>query len=347
MSAAALDGRAAGRQRGLGESLTQPPFGKAMALRITLRQLEYLVAVGECGSIAMAAEKVNVSSPSISAAIAQLEAEFGLQLFIRRHAHGLSLTQGGARFIEKAKAVLAEASALDDLANDITGKVRGPLNVGCLVTFAQIVLPPLRRTFVDAFPEVEFRQFERDQAELFDGLRAARLDVAMTYDLDIPSDLTFLPLIDLPPYAVLSETHELAGRRSLSLTDLAGHPMILLDLPMSAGYFLSAFAKAGVAPKIAERTRDIAVMRALVANGFGYSVANIRPLTDHSPDGRRLRFVPLTGPVRPLHLGLLVSEGALNSCTIRAFVDHARAEITPDHAPGLQVREEEAGTGMD
>ena len=52
-----------------------------MARRFTLRQLDYLVAVGEAGSIAGAAERLNVSSPSISAAIAQLEAEFGLPLF--------------------------------------------------------------------------------------------------------------------------------------------------------------------------------------------------------------------------------------------------------------------------
>ncbi|MFD1809219.1 LysR family transcriptional regulator [Gemmobacter lanyuensis] len=49
-----------------------------MPLRFSLRQLEYLVAVGEAGSIAQAAERVNVSSPSISAAISQLEEAFGL-----------------------------------------------------------------------------------------------------------------------------------------------------------------------------------------------------------------------------------------------------------------------------
>lgn len=48
-----------------------------MAIRFTFRQLEYFVAVGETGSIALAAERVNVSSPSISTSIAQLEAEMG------------------------------------------------------------------------------------------------------------------------------------------------------------------------------------------------------------------------------------------------------------------------------
>ncbi|HEY0213787.1 MAG TPA: LysR family transcriptional regulator [Paenirhodobacter sp.] len=309
-----------------------------MALRITLRQLEYFVAVGEHGSIALAAERVSVSSPSISAAIAQLEAEFGLQLFIRRHAHGLSLTQGGVRFMAHAREVLERARVLKDLANDISGKVRGPLNVGCLVTFAQIVLPQLRRSFVDLWPEVEFHQFERDQQEIFDGLRDARLDIALSYDLNIPPDLEFIPLIDLPPFALLNEAHELAHLDSVSPAELADYPMVLLDLPMSAAYFLSFFTAMGIDPIIAERTRDIAVMRSLVANGFGYSVANIRPLSDLAPDGRKLRFVPLTGPVQALRLGLVLHETARQSRTVSAFVDHAKGEITPLRAPGLQVR---------
>jgi DNA-binding transcriptional LysR family regulator len=311
-----------------------------MPLRFTLRQLEYFVAVGEYGSIAQAAERLNISSPSISTAISQLEAEFGLQLFIRRHAHGLSLTQGGARFLERARDLLNRAGSLNDLANDITGTVRGPLNVGCLVTFAQIVLPRIRRGFVDRYPAVEFRQYERDQAELYVALRSARIDVALTYDLNIPDDLEFLPLIDLPPFALLDDGHPLATWSSVTPKELAEYPMVLLDLPMSADYFLSFFRESGVSPLIVERTRDMAVMRSLVANGFGYSVANIRPLTELSPDGQKLRFVPLMGPVRTLSLGLLLAEGARNSCTIRAFVEHAQAHITPEHVPGLHVTTE-------
>ena len=309
-----------------------------MALRFTLRQLEYFLAVGECGSIALAAERINVSSPSISAAISQLEAEFGLKLFIRRHAHGLSLTQGGKRFMEQVSALLNQAAGLNTLANEITGNVRGPLNIGCLLTFAQIVLPQIRRSFVDLYPEVQVRQFERDQAELFDALRTAAIDLALTYDLNIPADLSFLPLIELPPYALISETHELAHRESVAPSELAEYPMVLLDLPMSSDYFLSFFSAVGVTPHIFERTRDMAVMRSLVANGFGYSLANIRPLTELAPDGRKLRFVPLTGPVRALKLGLLMSGGWEQSLTTRAFVEHARSRITDMGAPGMYVR---------
>jgi DNA-binding transcriptional LysR family regulator len=306
-----------------------------MPLRFTLRQLEYLVAVGDAGSIALAAQRINVSSPSISVAIAQLEAEFGLPLFLRRHSHGLSLTQAGRQFVAEARALLRAADRLNDLALDITGQVRGPLSLGCLLTFAQVVLPQVRRGFSEIYPDVSIDQTELDQAAIFDGLRNASLDLALTYDLEIPPGLEFIPLIRLAPYVLLAPDHPLAGKAGLTPADLAELPMILLDLPYSATYFLSFFTRAGLSPRIAERTRDLGVMRSMVANGFGYSIANLRPMADHAPDGMPLVYVPLISPVGPVELGLLLVGGATGSRTIRAFVDHCRATITSDGTPGL------------
>ncbi|MBA4350883.1 MAG: LysR family transcriptional regulator [Rhodobacter sp.] len=306
-----------------------------MPLRFTLRQLEYLVAVAECGSVALAAERCHVSSPSISAAIAQLEQEFGLPLFIRRHAQGLSLTEGGRQFTEAARAVLAAGAALNDRAAELTGQVRGPLAVGCLLTFAQVVLPRLRRSFAEAHPEVEFRQSEHDHAALIEALRHARLDAALSYDLEVPGDLDFLPLLPLAPYALLPEGHPLAGRAEVTAGDLAPHPMVLLDLPYSTDYFLSFFTAEGLRPQIAERTRDMGVMRAMVANGFGYSIANIRLGSDRAPDGRRLVFVPLVTPRPPMRMGLILPAGGPLRRAVGAFADHCRAVLTEDALPGL------------
>ena len=315
-------------------SLT-PTERRPMTLRFTLRQLEYLIAVADCGSVALASARVNVSSPSISAAIGQLEATFGLQLFIRRHAHGLSLTEGGRQFTATAREVLAMAGLLTDRAAEIAGRVAGPLTVGCLLTFAQVLLPQLRRGFADQYPDASFHQHEGHQAELFAGLRAGRLDVALTYDLEIPSDLEFMPLVPLPPYALLPQGHVLADRASVTPSDLAPHPMVLLDLPFSAAYFLSFFAKDGLIPVIAERTRDMGVMRAMVANGFGYSIANIRLGSDRAPDGRKLVFVPLHGDVRPMQIGLLLPRSDDRRRTVAAFVDHCRTALTDAALPGL------------
>lgn len=308
-----------------------------MPIRFSLRQLEYLVAVAETGSIALASEKVRVSSPSISTAIAQLEAEFGFPLFVRKHAQGLSLTQSGREITEQAHAVLAAAARVNDLANEVSRTVRGRLSVGCLLTFAQIVLPQLRRGFVSLYPDVIFSQYERNQTEIFDGLRKSTLDIALTYDLNIPPDLQFIPLVSLPPYAILGEGHDLANQPSVSAKELSKYPMVLLDLPMSSEYFLSFFASQGIRPLIAERTRDMAVMRTLVANDFGYSIANIRLLSDKAPDGRSLRYVPLSGTVRPMRLGLLTAKDANASLTISAFTNYCKAQVTQTSTPGLKL----------
>ncbi len=292
-------------------------------LRYTLRQLEYFVAVGETGSIARASERINVSSPSISSAISQLEAEFGLPLFVRQHAQGLSLTQAGRQMLEQAKVVLREAGAMVDIAGDISGTVRGPLSVGCLLTFAQLVLPTLRRGFEADYPDVRLRQHEMNQVELFSALRRSEVDLALTYDLDLPADLQFTALVRLPPIALMGEAHPLAQRDVVSVQDLSAHPMVLLDLPLSADYFLSLFDAVDEKPVIAERTRDMAVMRSLVGNDFGYSIANVRPLSDTAPDGNAVRVIPIGGPVRALRMGLLTAQDADRSNAVRAFMEYA------------------------
>lgn len=303
--------------------------------RYTLRQLEYFVAVGEYGSVAQAAANINVSSPSISAAISQLEAEFGLPLFVRRHAQGLSLTPAGKRMLDQTKIVLAEASALMDLAGDIAGTVRGPLSIGCLVTFAQVVLPSVRRSFEELYPDVRMRQSELNQLEIFSALRRAEINIALSYNLDVPADLEFIPLLELPPVAIFGSGHPMCDRDNVSVEDLLSYPMVLLDLPFSSDYFMSFFTKTGQKPIIAERTRDMAVMRSMVASGFGYSIANVRPMNNLSPDGKELHFVPLKGDVQPIQMGLLMANGAKSANTVRAFVEHCNAQAQNGILPAL------------
>ncbi|MDX8500473.1 LysR family transcriptional regulator [Mesorhizobium sp. VK4C] len=307
-----------------------------MPLRFTLRQLEYFVAVGEAGSIAKAAEQVNVSPPSISASIAQLEAEFGVQLFVRKHSHALALTAGGRLFLKEAARLLNDADALHDIAGDIAEKVRGPLAIGCLLTFAQIVLPALRRKFEDAYPDVRVRQFERNQGQLFEMLQRGEIDAALTYDLELSQDMTFEPLMQLPAYVMLPAAHRLAARAGITPEELVDEPMVLLDLPYSREYFLSAFQPKGLRPKIAERTGDIAVMRSMVANGFGYGIANMRPLNTMSPDGKLLVFVPLLGDLRPLMMGIALPNAEHRTLMVQAFIDHCRRFVVEQGVFGTE-----------
>lgn len=295
-----------------------------MQLRYTFRQLEYFVAVGETGSISAASQLVNVSSPSISLGVSQLENELDVTLFVRHHAKGLTPTPAGRKLLNQAKYVLRQARELREAASEMSGSVRGHLTIGCLSTFAQVVLPGLRHSFLAQYSDVRFTQIEADQSELLSLQRQAKIDLALTYDLDLPRDLEFHPILELPPLIALYENHPLAHMSEISVEELAPFPMVLLDLPHSAEYFLSFFTEAGLRANVAERTRDMAVMRGLVANGFGYSIVNVRPLNDLAPDGKPMRFIPLSGGKRPMKLGVLTNIGSDRTQLHKAFLTHAQ-----------------------
>lgn len=308
-----------------------------MPIRFTFRQLEYFVAVGEFGSIAAASERINVSPPSISTAISQLEAEFGVELFVRQHAQGLSLTPGGRRFYSAAKSVLESAGGLHDIANDISEQVRGPITIGCLETVAPFVLPELRKGFQEDNPEADIRQEEAHPADLIRMLRRADIDAAITYDLELPQDVAFEPLRDLPPHALFCQDHPLANKKSVSLKALSELPLILLDLPLSREYFLSLFQGEGLRPLIAERTPHLPMVRSLVANGFGYGILNVPSMNVRAPDGKPISYVRIKGDLRPMRLGLATMRAERKSRILTAFEEHCRHKITAKTAPGITV----------
>ena len=77
-----------------------------MLNRVSLRQMEYFVATAKYGSIAAASSNIHISSPSISAAIAHMESELGVQLFVRHPSKGLGLTPIGAKVLRQCNDVL-------------------------------------------------------------------------------------------------------------------------------------------------------------------------------------------------------------------------------------------------
>ena len=101
-------------------------------MQFTLKQLSYFVAAGEAGSILKAAENIHVSQPSISNAITHLEDVFQLQLFIRHHAKGMSLTTAGNQLYERAKLLLRDADELRSFAGKLSEQVFGSINIGGL-----------------------------------------------------------------------------------------------------------------------------------------------------------------------------------------------------------------------
>jgi len=304
-------------------------------VQFTLKQLAYFVAAGEAGSILRAAENIHVSQPSISNAIAHLEDLFQVQLFIRHHAQGMSLTTAGQLIMDKARLLLRDAEELKSFAGKISDQVFGSINIGCFIPLAPIVTPKLCHGFLQAHGDVEVSVSEGDQAELLNRLKTGAIDLALTYNLQLDSDIAFTPLVELRPYVLIAQSHPLAQRSSLSLQSLADEKFILLDLPLSDTYFMSLFASQGLKPSIYARTRHIEVQRGLVAQGYGYSLANVRPLNQRALDGSPLRYLPLTGGHPGLTLGIATLASLKKTIVVDRFSEFCREQINNEQIPGM------------
>ena len=304
-------------------------------MRFTLKQLAYFVAAAEAGTIIGAAEAVRISPPSISGAITGLEQVFGVQLFVRHHAQGLTLTPAGQTFLRAVKLFLQQAEELQGMAGDLSGRIAGPLNLGCLVTLAPMLLPELCLGFEAAHSEAMVTVVEGHHQELIDKLRRAEISVCLTYDLPVPPDVSFEPLATLHPHALLAADDPLAQQPTVELTALIDRPFILLDLPSSGDYFMSIFAKAGLRPNIRTRSRSPDVIRSMVAAGRSYSIANVRPMNRYSLTGRELAYVRLEGEHPASTLGIAILRDLRTTRLIDSFVVHCRSRIGPDAVPGM------------
>jgi DNA-binding transcriptional LysR family regulator len=303
-------------------------------MRFTLKQIAYFVAAAETGSITLASERVNISQPSISAAIAVLEANFGIQLFIRHHAQGLSLTSEGQRFLREARVLLLQADELQNAASEISSRVAGPLEIGCLATMFPLVIPELLHLFKKRHASARITAIAGHQTELFESLRNGQISAVLTYEMNIPADMDFRMLGKIPPYAYVASNHRLGRKRTIKLAELAEEPFLLLDLPLSRDYFLSLFRQARLTPQIAGRYPHFDVIRSLVARGEGYSIANAQPKNQSSLDGRKLSYLALEDTLKPLEHGIVTLKGMRRTPTLSAFLQLCEELLTGKNLPG-------------
>ncbi len=293
-------------------------------MKYSLRQLEYFVETAERGSLAGAAQSLNISQPSLSKGIAKIEDRLGVQLFIRHHARGVSPTPAGARLLPEARNLLRHAQEFQHNAEASSIAIAGQLELSCYATIAPVFLPALVSEFTELHPQVQVRLNEGDQDGLIDGLVSGRFEMAILYYLELPSEITVLTLASFSPYVLLPPEHPLTLKTSISLAQLAEEPLILLDVPPSRRYFVDLFRRHGLEPRIAMTSPSLEVVRGFVGRGLGYSLLVTRPSFDHTYDGQETVVRPITEKTEPGNLGIAHLAEIRPTRVMQAFSDFCR-----------------------
>ena len=305
-------------------------------MNLSLRQLRYVVAAADSGHVTDAAKRLNVSQPSISSAIAELEAEIGVPIFIRHHARGVTLTPVGERVVNEARLLLKHAQDFSQNAIELGDALKGEIAVGCFLTLAIRFMPGLLAGFAQKYPGITVRLQEGDQEEMISTMLAGRIELALAYSLAVPDEIDAQPLIDLPPYAIVSASHPLAKRKSVSLKELADEPFILLDLPYSRDYFFGLFRAVGLEPRIVFRSRSQELIRGLVAHGHGFAIQNAIPATTIAYDGNSIAVLALEETLQPTRIMTLRLKQYGVRPAVQAFQDYVHSAFSAGgiFAPG-------------
>jgi DNA-binding transcriptional LysR family regulator len=296
-------------------------------LRVSLRQLEYFVAVVELQTMGAAAVRWQVSPSAISLAIGELERALQVQLFLRQKAKPLQLTAAGRQVLADARPLLARAEELQANARGLGQALSGDLTVGCFPTLSPYVMPTALDVVAAAHPDVQIRFVEGSIAQLQAWLYDGTCEVAVMYDIGLEPNLDCTELYRVRPHVELPADHPLAARRRIRLEQLADEPMIMLDMPPGQEYFRSLFTDRGLTPRVVRSSISVDGVRGLVASGRGFTVLLQRPVFPFTYAGHEIAVREIADRLEPVAVQVAAVSWARATRRALAFRELCRANL--------------------
>jgi len=196
--------------------------------RPSIRQIEYFVAIAEASSFRRAAERLQVSQPTLTNQILSLEESFGLQLFERSRG-GTVLTAVGRDLVENSRRLLEEYQGLVDRADSVSRGPAGTYRLGVTPTLGPYLLPHILPALHRRYGALKLYVREAAPRDLETGLATGQHDLILTPLPVGDARLTVAPLFREPLKLVLSAEHRLAKRKRIDRRDLAGESLLTLE----------------------------------------------------------------------------------------------------------------------
>jgi len=234
-------------------------------------QLRYFATVAELGNFTRAAERCNVSQPSLSQQILNLEGELGHKLF-HRLGRKVVLTEAGVVFMERVRRILRE---VDDATREVRDSpaLERRISVGAIASLAPYMLPPLLALCRKRYPNLQVNIREDFVRDLADAVVEGELDLAIVSLPVQDRRLSIEPLYTETLLLVVGKTHPLSAKKNVTAGDLANETFALMGSGSSLSTRIQEFCGANAfEPKIGYRCAQIATVKALVSLGVAISI---------------------------------------------------------------------------
>ena len=281
---------------------------------MTIIQLEYLLAVANCGSFSLAAEHCFVTQPSLSMQVKALEEELGVVL-LDRSKKPVIPTEAGEVVLEQARETIKAYNYIKEAVSELKGETAGKLRLGVIPTIAPYLLHKFIPAFVRDYPKVELEISEMITSDIVEALKRDRIDAALVASGTCGEGILEQELFNDRFYAYVSPENPLYERQNIRIEEIDLKDLVIL----SPGNCMR--------DQIIELCQARHAVALLLRIGFARYAHAHRGLHvvpyDHSRNGRRIH--PL-GPPRPaenpFERGYLAQDRRRRAPHLRQELDH-------------------------
>lgn len=283
-----------------------------------LAAMETFVSVLESGSFSAAARRLNLGQPAVSKTIAQLEDRLGVRLLLRS-TRGLTPTEAGTAYYERAKRAIEEAHEADLAARGAGSGLHGTLRICAAVTFARLHVLPYLGAFLDAHPELNIDIVLDDRTV---NLVEEGIDVALRMGALADSNLIARKIGECQRLVLATPAYVLAHGKPCNPTDLAQHQAVVFAQAGGGEHWAFKQGSTVQSVTVSGRVRVSAAegVRAAVLGSLGVALTSQWMFAEELAKGE---VVPLLEDwqLPPLDLWAVFPTGRLASAKARAFVD--------------------------
>lgn len=286
-----------------------------------LDELRWFVVLAEIEHVTDAAAELGIPQPTLSRALARIEAEVGVPLFDRVNRR-LRLNAYGAIVAEHARRVTAEMRSATERIAALRDPDTGTVRLAFLHSQATWFVPDLLRRFRLHAPQVRFDLFQGASDELVDRVSEGHADLAITSPRPAGRGYVWHGLYSERLCVAVPREHPLADRSRLRLAEVAGEPFVVLPDGFGLRGLTDDLCRAaGIQPQVAFEATEIPTMEGLVAAGFGVAVVPVPRPERADP---MLAYLPLSDPGAKRQIGLALAAGREMPAAVARFVEFAK-----------------------
>ena len=296
---------------------------------MTIIQLEYLLAVANCGSFSQAAEHCFVTQPSLSMQIKALEEELGVVL-LDRSKKPVIPTQAGEIVLAQARETITAYNYIKEAVAEFKGETAGKLRLGVIPTIAPYLLHKFIPDFARNYPRVELEISEMVTADIVEALRRDRLDAALVASGTCGDGILEQELFNDRFFVYVSPENPLYERQNIRIEDIDLKDLVILSPGncMRDQIIELCQARRGLPARYSFESGSLDTLMRIVDCT---SCLTIIPemAVEYIPADRRDRLKTLAKGATSRKIAIAVRRTYVKSSIIRALTDTILANVVP------------------